>query len=59
LGGTEAAMAVLLVAIGIGPAEAFVIAVLCRLATLWLAVLIGLLSMLWLEHRPFSPAVKI
>ena len=59
LGGTEAAMAVLLVAIGIGPAEAFVIAVLCRLATLWFAVLIGMLSMLWLEHRPFSSAVKI
>jgi uncharacterized protein (TIRG00374 family) len=52
LGGTEAAMAVLLAAIGVGPAEAFVIALICRLATLWLAVAIGLLSMLWLEYHP-------
>ncbi len=52
LGGTEAAMAVLLAAVGVGPAESFVIALLCRLSTLWLAVLIGLLSMLWLEARP-------
>lgn len=52
LGGTEAAMAVLLAAVGVDPASAFVIALLCRLATLWLAVLIGLLSMLWLEHKP-------
>lgn len=56
LGGTEAAMAVLLAAVGVSPANAFVIALLCRLATLWLAVLIGLLSMLWLEQRPFTVA---
>lgn len=56
LGGTEAAMAVLLAAVGVSPANAFVIALLCRLATLWLAVLIGLLSMLWLEQRPISIA---
>jgi len=52
LGGTEAAMAILLAAIGVDPASAVVITLLCRCATLWLAVVIGLLSMLWLESRP-------
>ena len=48
LGGTEAAMAALLVTTGLGPAEAFVVALLCRLATLWFAILLGVLTMLWL-----------
>jgi uncharacterized membrane protein YbhN (UPF0104 family) len=52
LGGTEAAMAILLAALAVDPASAFVIALLCRVATLWLAVVIGLLCMLWLAHRP-------
>lgn len=59
LGGTEAAMAVLLSAVGLGATEAFVITLICRLSTLWLAVLIGLLSMLWLDAKPFDrEAVK-
>ncbi|HQQ63570.1 MAG TPA: lysylphosphatidylglycerol synthase transmembrane domain-containing protein [Pseudomonadales bacterium] len=53
LGGTEAAMAMQLAAVGMGPAEAFVVALICRLSTLWLAILIGLFAMLWLDAKPF------
>lgn len=52
LGGTEAAMAILLTAVGVEPANAFVISLLCRLATLWFAIVIGLLAMLWLANKP-------
>ncbi|MES2682079.1 MAG: lysylphosphatidylglycerol synthase transmembrane domain-containing protein [Pseudomonadota bacterium] len=51
LGGVEAAMTALLVAAGSDVASAFVITVLCRFATLWLAVLLGLAALLWLEWR--------
>lgn len=52
LGGTEVVMASLLIALGLDPAAAFVVSLICRLATLWLSIAIGLLAMLWLEHRP-------
>lgn len=51
LGGTEAVMATLLMAVGVGASQAFVVALICRIATLWLSIVIGLLSMLWLEHH--------
>jgi uncharacterized protein (TIRG00374 family) len=52
LGGTEAVMFLLLKMTGMGDAEAFTAFFLCRLATLWLAVVLGLVSMLWLENNP-------
>lgn len=58
LGGTEAAMAMQLSMVGMGPAEAFVVALICRLSTLWLAILIGLLSMVWLDAKPFPAEDK-
>lgn len=51
LGGMEAAMTALLVASGATLSTAFGITVLCRFATLWFAVLLGLLALLWLELR--------
>lgn len=55
LGGTEAVMAGLLIAVGLDASGAFVVALICRVATLWLSVIIGLLAMLWLEYRPYLP----
>ena len=47
LGGTEAVLTGLLLAQGATPGEALTITVLVRLLTLWLAVAIGLLSLLY------------
>jgi glycosyltransferase 2 family protein len=52
LGGMEAAMTALLVASGATLSTAFGITALCRFATLWFAVLLGFLALLWLERRP-------
>lgn len=52
LGGTEVVMASLLMAVGLDASAAFVVLLICRVATLWLSVIVGLLSMLWLECRP-------
>ena len=52
LGGTEVVMASLLVAVGLDASTAFVVSLICRIATLWLSIIVGLLSMLWLEYRP-------
>ncbi len=49
LGGTEAAMTALLVASGLALPVAIAITLLCRLATLWFAVVIGAVSLLALE----------
>ena len=49
LGGMEAAMTALLVARGAGLGPAFAITVLCRLATLWFAVLLGIIALAWAE----------
>ncbi|MCC7516403.1 MAG: flippase-like domain-containing protein [Pseudomonadales bacterium] len=54
LGGTEAAMAMLLMALGMGGSEALVVTILCRLATLWLSIALGVCAMLWLAQRPFA-----
>lgn len=55
LGGTEAVMAALLMAVGLDASGAFVVALICRIATLWLSIVIGLVSMLWLESHPHRP----
>jgi len=57
LGGTEAAMAFLLIALGLGSAEAAIVTILCRLTTLWLSILIGLCAILWLTHSKFTAPV--
>jgi uncharacterized protein (TIRG00374 family) len=54
LGGTEVVLYTLMVATGMGDAEALTATILIRLATLWFAVALGLLSMLWIEASPSS-----
>lgn len=49
LGGAEAAMSLLLTLAGASTAAALTATVICRLATLWFAVALGALAMLWLE----------
>ena len=49
LGGTEVILYMLTVASGMGSTEALAATLLIRLATLWYAVVLGLLSILWLE----------
>jgi uncharacterized protein (TIRG00374 family) len=49
LGGTEVVLYMLAVATGMGSASALTATILIRLATLWYAVFLGLLSLLWLE----------
>jgi uncharacterized protein (TIRG00374 family) len=49
LGGTEFVLYMLAVATGMGSTEALTATILIRLATLWYAVFLGLLSLLWLE----------
>lgn len=51
LGGMEVAMPALLVAQGTPLATAVIAMLLCRLATLWFAVLLGLIAAAWLEAR--------
>ncbi len=58
LGGTEAVMYLLLKLTGMGEAEAVTATVLCRLATLWFAVALGLVSLLWLENNPESQSAE-
>ena len=58
LGGAEVLMYVLLKLTGMGDAEAITVTLLCRLATLWFAVALGLLSLLWLENTAKKPQVE-
>jgi uncharacterized protein (TIRG00374 family) len=51
LGSTEAVMAGLLVARGFAKPQAILLTLVCRLLTLWLAVLIGWLSVWRLKHK--------
>jgi glycosyltransferase 2 family protein len=51
LGSTEAVMAGLLVARGFAKPQAILLTLICRLLTLWLAVLIGWLSVWRLKHE--------
>lgn len=51
LGSTEAALVLLLGTQGVGTATALAVALVCRLVTLWFAVLLGGVAMFWLEWR--------
>jgi glycosyltransferase 2 family protein len=51
LGGTEAIMGLLLMRAGADPTGAVAATLLCRIATLWFAVFIGILAMAGLEAR--------
>lgn len=55
LGGAEAAMGLLLVTLGVDKSVAVVATVVCRIATLWFAVLLGGLACLWLAHKKIYP----
>ena len=57
LGGTEAVMTALLASQGFTVADALLVTILCRLVTLWFAVLIGWLAVLLLRNR-LLPAVS-
>ena len=50
LGGTEAVMILLLIALGCTPADAGAVTIICRLTTLWFAVILGLVA-LPIVHR--------
>jgi len=52
LGGTEAVMYILLKLTGMGDSEAWTTTLICRLATLWFAVMLGVISLIWLENNP-------
>lgn len=56
VGTTEAAIVMMLVACGVGADAALAIAIGIRLASLWLAVLMGMLAMAALESRALAPA---
>jgi len=51
LGGAEATMHLLLTGLAVSSADSVVATLLCRIATLWFAVLIGLLVMMYLESK--------
>ena len=51
LGSTEASMGFLLTRHGLSPDNAIAATVLCRLATLWFAVALGVLAVLWIATR--------
>jgi uncharacterized membrane protein YbhN (UPF0104 family) len=54
LGSTEAVMGLLLIAVGADPAVAVAATLICRIATLWFAVVIGFVAMGGLEWCGFS-----
>jgi glycosyltransferase 2 family protein len=58
LGGMEAAMIALLMVAGATVSTAFAIAVLCRIATLWFAVVLGILALVWLELLDWKAPAK-
>ena len=55
IGGTEAVMTTLLVSRGASVADALIATLLCRLATLWFAVIIGLAATAILELLRLAP----
>ena len=61
LGGAEAAMTALLLGAGASLSAAIVVTVLCRVATLWFAVVLGVVALLWLEWflRKMKPVNKV
>lgn len=57
LGGTEAVMILLLAALGCAPADAGAVTIVCRLTTLWFAVILGLAA-LPVVHRSLPASAK-
>lgn len=55
LGGTEVVMAALLHQYGLNVGEAMLVTLLCRLLTLWLAVLLGWLAIFILRMKRYAP----
>ncbi len=55
LGTTEASMGLLLIAMGASPADATVATLICRIATLWFAVVLGLISVMFIETGLWGP----
>lgn len=45
IGTTEAAMAAMLIGLGVSPPEAVIATIICRLVTLWFAVILGLMAL--------------
>lgn len=58
LGGTELVMGLLLVALGVDEPTAIAITLICRIATLWFAVFIGIVVAAVLALMGISPSVK-
>lgn len=58
IGGAEAAMIFLLIKTGFSAPEAFAITIICRIATLWFAILLGVISTTCLSLEGFKPAFK-
>ena len=63
LGGAEITMHILLVAMGVDPSDSIAATLICRIATLWFAVIIGVITMVYLElinkHGPRTmPPIK-
>ena len=56
LGGSEATMILLLVQAGFGSAEAVAITMICRIATLWFAVAIGMTVLFFMTILRLAPA---
>ncbi|MEK7991615.1 MAG: lysylphosphatidylglycerol synthase transmembrane domain-containing protein [Thiotrichaceae bacterium] len=56
LGGTEAAMLIFLVNLGVSQEVALAATLICRFATLWFAVILGALAMIGLDTRAFTQA---
>ncbi|WP_353572492.1 lysylphosphatidylglycerol synthase transmembrane domain-containing protein [Candidatus Albibeggiatoa sp. nov. BB20] len=54
LGGTEAAMLLFLVSLGVSQEVAFAATLICRFATLWFAVVLGALAMIGLDTRSLT-----
>jgi uncharacterized protein (TIRG00374 family) len=58
LGGAEITMHILLVTMGVNPSDSVAATLICRIATLWFAVIIGVITMIYLElinkHGPIN-----
>lgn len=54
LGGTEAAMLIFLVSLGVSQEIALAATLICRFATLWFAVILGALAMIGLNTQPLT-----
>ena len=58
LGGTEAAMVFMLIKLGFSPAEATAITFICRIATLWFAIVLGIVVMFMMSCLGLKPVLQ-